>query len=146
MRARDKPNACVVTRFLLVMGLVLFLPAAAPAPPLIEGTLLCTQTDSMTIVLEWTIEDVQGIEAVRFLRGVNPNENPILLMDVVLPPEPTGAFDDTDVWAPAWFRYYLFPELSIGGHALVTDGACDVFTEPSPVDRSTWGTIKALYR
>ena len=127
---------------LLALVLLAVLPTPEPTPPWIEGTLQCAQTDSMTILLEWTIEDVEGIETVLLLRGVDPLENPILLMDVEFPPEPSGQFEDTDVWAPAWFLYFLFPELSVGGNALVTDGRCDVFTEPTPADRATWGPSK----
>ena len=112
----------------------------------IEGELHCAQTDSMTILLEWTVEDLEGVEAFMFMRGVDPEFNPVVLMDVVLPPESPGQFEDTDVWPGSTFLYILRPLMSNGGLWGVTEGACSVVIEDTPVQTETWARIKSLYR
>jgi hypothetical protein len=112
----------------------------------IEGELHCAQTDSMTILLQWTVEDLEGVEAFMFMRGVDPEFNPIVLMDVVLPPESPGQFEDTDVWPGSTFLYILRPLMSNGALWGVTEGWCSVLIEETPVQVGTWARIKSLYR
>jgi hypothetical protein len=148
-RVRGDVHMESLSRFLRPMVIAFFVLAAAVAgaqQQFIEGELHCAQTDSMTILLEWTVENLEGVEAFMFMRGVDPEFNPVVLMDVVLPPESPGQFEDTDVWPGSTFLYILRPLMSNGGLWGVTEGSCSVTIEETPVQAGTWALIKSLYR
>ena len=132
---------------LLTLAVLVVCVISAEAGERITGTMTATQTDSMTVRLEWTVESLAGVEGFRLMRQADPPVGAwAFLMDEPLPPESPGSYEDHDVWAPAEFRYTLYATLDTGTEVLVEGTLCVVVVSGAPVDQGTWSSIKAMFR
>ncbi len=132
---------------LLTLAVLVVCVISAEAGERITGTMTATQTDSMTVWLEWTVESLAGVEGFRLMRQADPPVGAwAFITQELLPPESPGSYEDHDVWAPAEFRYALYATLVGGTEVLVEGTLCVVMVSGSPVDQGTWSLIKAMFR
>ena len=135
------PLIALVVLALLVAGT----PALADGR--ISGVLTGTQTDSMTVWLEWTVDSLSGVEGFVLLRVFDPGVNPWeLITPVPLPPESPGTHEDTDVVVGTQYWYRLYAVMQFGPDVEVEGATCTVTVSGTPIDSSSWAAIKSLYK
>ena len=134
-------QAALVVLALLVAG------APALADGRISGVLTGTQTDSMTVWLEWTVDSLSGVEGFMLLRVFDPSVNPWeSITPEPLPPASPGTYEDVDVVGGTQYWYRLFAIMQFGPDVEVEGAACTVTVSGTPVDPASWAAIKSLYR
>ena len=133
---------------ILLMVAVLTTGVASAEPgERITGAMTATQTDSMTVWLEWTVDSVTGVLGFKLLRVADPQQGTWqFINDEPLPPESPGSYEDTDVWAGTEFRYRLYAVMAVGPDLEVEGAYCVVNISGSPVDQESWARIKTLFR
>lgn len=88
------------------------------ANTLVEGAFFGTLTETGTALIRWSVESLDGIAGFNVYRSTSQYGPFGRVNEEVLPPEPTGSYEDTTVWPETTFWYQI--------RAVFCDGTEDV--------------------
>jgi hypothetical protein len=91
---------------------------APSANTLVEGALFGTLTENGTALISWWVASVDNIVGFNVYRSTSRDGAYSRVNDSVLPPEPTGSYEDATVWPETIFWYQI--------RAVLSDGTEDV--------------------